>query len=292
VQGNDAYGRGVGEKMLGDTIQLQLETRQKAESIEKVNRPPMGADVSLQNLPAATNPGKITYFNTGANGEKKFFPLYEIKPDIAAISADIQLIQARIGKTAYNDVFQPLLNLRDRMKTQITATETDEIKEESLLPLGPVFGRAYSSLRTRVRRHLAIMARRGLLPPKPPSIQGVPTKIDFVSVLTSARKARSTAAIARAVQFAGVVSGVYPEARFVIDPEEAVREFSGGVGANSKILRSPQQVKKLQQAAAQQQQAAAAMQQTAEGATAAAGLAKTSLAPGNALSALVGGQGG
>lgn len=290
-QGNDAYGRGVGEKMLGDTIQLQLETRQKAESIEKVNRPPMGADVSLQNLPAATSPGKITYFNTGSNGEKKFFPLYEIKPDIAALSADIALIQARIGKTAFNDVFQPMLNLRDRMKTQITATETDEIKEESLLPLGPVFGRVYASLRTRVRRHLSIMARRGMIPPKPASIRGVPTKIDFVSVLTSARKARATGAIARAVQFAGSVSGVYPEARFVIDPDEAIREFTDGVGATSKILRSPQQIKKLQQQEAQQNAAANAMKQTAEGAAAASGLAKTSLAPGNALSALVGGSG-
>ena len=289
TRGNDAYGRGVGENMLGDVIQLQLETRQKAESIEKVNRPPMGADVSLQNLPTSTNPGKITYFNTGASGEKKFFPLFEIRPDIGAITADISLIQERIRKTAYNDVMQPMEDLRDQTKTQITATEIDAIKEERLLPLGPVFGRVYSALRTRVRRHLAIMARRGLIPPKPPSLRGVPTKIDFISMLTAAQKATRTQAIARTFQFAGTISGAYPEAKFALDPVEGIREFNDGVGGSSKIVRSPAQVQQMIQQMDQQNAAAQAMAQTAQGAQAAAALGKTSLAPGNALSALVGG---
>lgn len=291
TQGSEAYGRGVGEDMLGDTIQLQLETRQKAESIEKVNRPPMGADVSLMNQPSSTSPGKITYFNTGTNGEKKFFPLFEIKPDIPALSADITLIQERIARTAFNDVFQPMEDLRNETKTAITATEIDAIKEERLLPLGPVFGRIYGALRGRVKRHLSIMARRGLLPPKPPSLRGVPTKIDFVSMLTAAQKATRTAAIARSVQFAGSLAGEWPQARFLIDPDKAIREFNDGVGATSTILNSPAQVKKLMLQFQQQQQAAAAMEQTKVGVQAAQGLSNTSLAPGNALSALVGGGG-
>jgi len=292
VQGNEAYGRGVGENMLGDVIQLQLETRQKAESIEKVNRPPMGADVSLMNLPSSTNPGKITYFNTGANGEKKFFPLYEVKPDIPAITADIKLIQERIEKTAYVDVMQPMADLRDQTHGQVTATEIDAIKQERLLPLGPVFGRVYGALRLRVKRHLAIMARRGLLPPKPASLQGVPTKIDFISMLTAAQRATSTAAIARSAQFLGSLSGAWPEARLLLDVEKAGRQFNDGVGAPPGIMVSAQQFKKALAAERQQQQAQQALAQTAAGATAAAGLAKTSLAPGNALSALVGGQPG
>jgi hypothetical protein len=292
TQGNDAYGRGVGEYMLPDAISLQLATRQMAESIEKVNRPPMGADVSLQNLPASTNPGKITFFNTGNGGEKKFFPLYEVKPDIPAIANYIRQVQERIQRTAYNDVFQIIQNLRQETKAEITATEVDALREEALLRMGPVIGRVYSSLRKRVRRHLAIMERRGLIPPKPPSLRGIPTKIDFISMLTAAQKATSTAAIARSVQFAGTISGAYPEARFVIDPDEAIREFNAGVGSTSKILRSPQQVKKLQMAFAQQQQAAAAMQQTVAGSQAAGNLGKASLAPGTALSALVGHAGG
>jgi len=291
TQANDAYGRGVGEYMLGDTIQLQLETRQKAESIEKVNRPPMGADVSLQNLPASTNPGKITYFNT-MNGEKKFFPLYEVKPDIPAITADIALIQERIQRTAYNDVFQIIQNLRNETKAEVTATEIDALREEALLRMGPVIGRVYSSLRQRVKRHLAIMGRRGLIPPKPPSLQGVPTKIDFISMLTAAQKATQTQAIARTVQFAGSMSGAWPEAAFMIDPQKTIRDFNSGVGAPSDILNSPQQVKKLMAAAAQKNAQAEAMQATLPGAQAAKALSQASTGPGNALSALVGRPGG
>lgn len=287
TQGNDPYARGVGEYMLGDAIQLQLETRQKAESIEKVNRPPMGADVSLMNLPNSTNPGKITYMNTGSGGEKKFFPLYEIKPDIPAITADIQLIQQRIAQTAYNDIFRMMEDLRDKTRGQVTATEIDALKEERLMRLGPVIGRVYGSLRTRVKRHLAIMDRRGLIPPKPASLRKVPIKIDFVSMLTAAQKATSTAAIARSMQFAGSLSGAWPETKFVMDADKAIREFNDGVGASAQIVRDPNEVKKMLAGAQKDQQMKEMMAQSLPGAKAAQALSQTSLAPGNALSALV-----
>lgn len=289
TQGNEAYGRGIGERMLGDTIQLQLETRQKAESIEKVNRPPMGADVSLQNLPSATSPGKITYFNTGANGEKKFFPLYEVKPDIAAITADIQIIQARIQSTAFKDVFQRLMALRQQlnMKTQLTATEVEQLTEEALARLGPMIFRNYTTMRQRVRRHLAIMGRKGLMPRKPHSLQGVPLNIGFRSLLTRAREAVKTQSIARTTQFAGSIAGEWPEVRFKINAMEAVDKFAEGVGCPADVIRSDDEAKALMNQANREKQMAEAMAQTAVGAKAAQSLSQTSLAPGSALAALV-----
>lgn len=289
---NDAYGRGIGEYMLGDCIQLQLETRQKAESIEKVNRPPMGADVSLQNLPASTNPGKITYMNTGNGGEKKFWSLYEIRPDIPALSADIALIQERIAKTAKNDIFRMMENLRNETKERVTATEIDAIKEEVLMHLGPVIGRIYGTLRQRVKRHFAIMNRRGLIPPKPASLQGVPTNIGLVSTLTRAQRAMRTQNTARTAQFLGVLAGTWPQAKFLLDVEQTGRSFNDDIGGNPKTLVTPQAFKKAVQLAAQQEAQNAAMAQTVAGSQAAAGLAKTTLSPGNALSALVPGGGG
>ena len=289
TQGNEAYGRGVGENMLGDTIQLQIETRQKAEAIEKVNRPPMGADVALMNLPTSTNPGKITYMNTAQGGEKKFFPLYEIRPDIPAMTADIKILQERIAKTAYNDIFQMLMNLRQNMqlKADITATEVDQLTQEALMRLGPMMGRTYAGLRQRVRRHLAIMQRRGLLPVKPASLRGVPIRIEFVSMLTEARRAVKTQAIAKTVQFAGSLSGAWPEAKFVIDADEAIRGFADGVGASQNIIRTNDQVQAMVQRAQQDQKQQALMAQTLPGAQAAKALSETRMDPGSALSALV-----
>jgi len=157
-----------------------------------------------------------------------------------------------------------------------------------LMQLGPVIGRVYGALRQRVRRHLGIMARRGLMPRKPQSLRGVPLKVEFISMLTQARRATQVAAIARSVQFTGSMVGAWPEARFAIDPEIASREFNDGVGATAKIMRSPRDIKRLIQQEAQKAQAAQVSALTTQGAEAASSLSKTSLAPGNALSALVG----
>ena len=64
------------------------------------------------------------------------------------------------------------------------------------------------------------------------------------------------------------------------------------MGSTSKILRSPQQVKKLQADFAKQTAQAQAMAQTAAGAQAAGALGKASVGPGTALGALVGAPGG
>ena len=82
----------------------------------------------------------------------------------------------------------------------------------------------------------------------------------------------------------------WPEARFKINPEAAVQQFNEGVGATSKIMRTDREVKKLIQAEQQKTQAAQTLALTQQAAQAGQVMSKTSLAPGNALSALVGPQ--
>jgi head-to-tail connecting protein len=291
-RGNEAYGRGPGERALGDTIQLQLETRQKAEGIEKVNRPPMGADHTLQFLPNATSPGKITYMNTKDGGEKKFFPLFEVKPDLPAISADIKLVQDRIARTFYNDVFQVLMTLRQQLqlKADLTTVEIDQLTQEVLMRIGPMIWAVYGSLRHRVRRHMGIMVRRGLAPRRPDSLRNVPMKIEFVSLLTEAKRRVETQATAKVVQFAGAASGAWPEAKFKVKIGSAIEDFAEGVGAKSNLLRTDQEVQALIQEEKRNQALQQAAEQTLPGARAAEALSRTSLAPGSALGALVGQQ--
>ena len=163
-----------------------------AESIEKVNRPPMGADVSAcQNLPSSTNPGKITFFNVGINGQQKFWPLYQINPDIAAIGKYIEGLQERIAKTAKNDIFRFMQNLREQTKSDLSTVEIDTLKEEAFAQLGPVIGRVYGTMRqpsapppldhAPARAHSRPSRRR--------RSGSVPLKIDFISILTMAQKA-------------------------------------------------------------------------------------------------------
>src|SRR6185437_3468566 len=48
---NDAYGRSPGMDALPDQKQLQLESRRKAQAIDKMVNPPLIADVQLKNQP-------------------------------------------------------------------------------------------------------------------------------------------------------------------------------------------------------------------------------------------------
>ena len=56
---NDPYGRSPCMDALGDSKQVQQETRRKAEFIEKGVRPPMGANPELKNEPSSIVPGKM-----------------------------------------------------------------------------------------------------------------------------------------------------------------------------------------------------------------------------------------
>ena len=80
------------------------------------------------------------------------------------ITADIEVIQERLARTAYNDIFRMMESLREQTKSGINPVEIDALREEALMRMGPVIGRVYGTLRTRVLRHLSIMARRRLLP--------------------------------------------------------------------------------------------------------------------------------
>ena len=51
----------------------------KAEAIEKMVRPPMGADPELKNERSSIPIGHITYVDTEHN-KKGFWPLFEVKP--------------------------------------------------------------------------------------------------------------------------------------------------------------------------------------------------------------------
>jgi hypothetical protein len=285
---NDAYAKGPGSDALGAAIQLQLETARKAEALEKVVRPPMGADATLLNQPTSTRPDGITYLNT-RDGKPTFYPLYEVSPNIVtAITADIVPIQEQVGRIFFNNLFRMIESLRSEVHGQVTATEIDALKAEQLMQLGPVISRVLDTIRTRVRRQLAIMGRAGLIPKKPQSLLNIPLKIEFISMLTQAQRAASTAAIERAFAFAQSIAPVYPTASFNLDGDEAVREYAELHGVPARIIRAPAAVVKLQKQAEAQQQAQQMAQVASAGVEGAKALGSANIGPGTALGALVG----
>lgn len=299
TQSNDAYGRSPGMDVLPDVMQLQVMTKRMAEAIEKQVRPPLIGEMSLKNKPTSTLPGHLTYVTDIGPG-KGVRPIYEVNPDVNAMSLNIQAIEKRIQMGLFNDLF---LMLEQKVEEEMTAYEVAQKIQEKLQVLGPVIeGLLAESLKPKLKRIFNILKRRGMIDPPPASLQGIPLDIEFVSMLALAQKGAATGGIERLMQLLGSVSAIYPQAKDNVNVDALIREFNDLLGNPQKILYGPDEV--VQQRAAlakqaQQQQQMAAMSQMAEAAgkaaPAAAVLQQTpTQGGGNVLGSLLGGssQGG
>ena len=297
VQSNDAYGRSPGMDVLPDVMQLQVMTRRKAEAIEKQVRPPLVAEMSLKNQPSSGLPGHVTYVSEMGAG-KGMRPIFEVQPDLQYMSADILAIEQRIKVGLFNDLF---LMLEQAPNAKMTAYEVAQKMQEKLQVLGPVIESLISeSLKPKLKRIYGILNRKGMLPPLPDSLKGVPLTVQFVSILALAQKAAATGGLERIIGIVGNMFGVYPEVKYILDPDAYLREFNELLGNPQKILRGADQVQALKQAdqqkAAQQQAMAGADHATqiaGQGAQVGQLLANTDVGGGtSALSAILGTGGG
>lgn len=298
-QSNDAYGRSVGMDVLPDVIQLQVETRRKAEALEKNVRPPLIADMSMKNQPSSQLPGSVTYVPQ-INGGVGMRSLYDRDFAIADITNDLSMLQARIKMGFFNDVFMALSNNATLPDAKITAYQAAAITQERMQVLGPVIESKLENLRQKLRRIYSIMERRGMFSPKPQSLRGVPLTINFVSVLALAQKAAALGGVERLVALIGNLAAEYPDAKDNLDADALINLTNSLLGNPDRILRGPEQVAQMRQQRQQQQamqhnaQMAESMANTAStGAQAAQTLASTQIGGANsALNLMMGGTSG
>src|SRR6516162_7826387 len=290
---NDAYGRSPGMDALPDIKQLQQEVRRKAQAIDKTVNPPMVADIQLKNQPASLLPGGVTYVTGLASGAGKvgFAPAYTINPDIRGMVEDLNEVRERIKETFFNNLFQTISQFETR--SNVSATEIDARRAESLVMLGPVLERIeYELLSPIVERVFAIMSRAGILPPAPPAVQGQPINVEFVSMLATSQAAAATGGIERLLQIAGGLVAVDPAVMDNIDVDYALDKYSALMNNDPKIIRSPQELAQIRQQRAQDQAAQQQAQQADQAQKlAAAGqtLSQTDVGGGqNALQAMTG----
>lgn len=296
IQSNDAYGRSPGMDVLPDVMQLQVMTRRMAEAIEKQVRPPLIGSMELKNKPTSTLPGHLTYVTEMGPG-KGIRPIYEVNPDVRAMAENIQSIERRIQAGLFNDLF---LMLEQKVNEEMTAYEVAQKIQEKLQVLGPVIESLLSeSLKPKLKRIFNILKRKGMIDPPPPSLQGIPLDIEFVSMLALAQKGAATGGIERLMGILGNMAAFYPQALDVVNVDSVVREYNDLLGNPQKILFGPNEVAAQRQAKeqqAQQQQQMNQMSQMAEaaGKAAPAGKVLSDASAGNGQSVLASmlGQGG
>lgn len=285
--GNDAYGRSPGMDVLPDVMQLQQETARKAEAIEKLVRPPVVADAQLKNQPSSTLPGGVTFVASLGSGTG-MRAVYQVEPKLAEMMEDLKEIQLRIQQGFFNDIFMMI----SQATGDETAYEIAKKYEEKLQVLGPIIERQQNEGHSpAIRRIYRICERKGLIPPLPKSLHGIPLGIEYISIIAVAQKATATAAMERLAQMTGSLAAApaFSDVTDNLDIDEFWDEYRDLLAVNAKVQRSKEAVQALRQQRARAQQQAQQQQATMAAVQGAATLSKTDVGGGvNALQAMIG----
>ena len=286
---NDPYGRSPAMDGLGDQKQLQLESKRKAQAIDKMVNPPLVADIQLKNQPASLLPGGMTYISgMAASGKAGIASVYDTKFPIAEITEDLNEVRDRLKRVFFNDLFQTASQYETR--SNVTTFEWDMRKSESMVMLGPVIERIDNEgLAVVHERAFAIAARAGILPPPPPEIAGQEITIKFVSMLAQAQSAAEAAGIERVFGMAGNIVGVKPDIMDNIDTDYGLEKYSSLLNNDPKLIRSPEALAAIRQQRAQAEQQAAQAEIAQKLAAGAKTLSETQVGGGmNALQGVLG----
>lgn len=282
---NDTYGTSPSMDALPEIKQLQLETKQKGQAVDKLIKPPIVADAMLRSNPMSLLPGGVTYVPSSSQVGAK--PLYTVNPPLQAMTEDIREIQIRIKQIYFNDLFRNISSL----DTVRSAAEIYERKSEDLLQLGAIYSRFENeALNPAILRVFGIMRRKNLLPEPPPGLDVGSIKIHYTSLFAEAQRAATTGSIERWMQVIGQMGAAVPEVLRIPDYNALLRVYARRLSVPAVVLRSPEEV---QAELAQEKQLVQAQQGALVGnelTQAARNLSQTDVGGGQtALAAMLGG---
>lgn len=284
VNGEDVYASSCpGMLALGQVKALQKEQIRKAQLIDKATNPPMVAPTSLKNQRVSLLPGDVTYLDV-ISGQDGLKPAYLVNPNTGDLLNDIQDIRQTINSAYFVDLFMMLQNINTR---SMPVEAVIEMKEEKLLMLGPVLERLNDEcLNPLIDRTFSIMVRKNMLPPPPDVLQGMPLRIEYISVMAQAQKSIGVSSLAQTVSFIGQLAQFKPESLDKLDVDQAIDAFAEMSGVSPTVIVPAEQVQGIREERAKQIQQQQAMQMGMAAAQGAKTLSETQTSDPSALTAL------
>jgi hypothetical protein len=299
----DVWGWAPSMDCLGDARALQLQQKRKAQAIDKQIDPPLIGDPMLKQQRVSMLPGDVTYVQNSQNtvGLK---PVYEVKPDLGGLLADIQETRQRVLDGMYTPIFkmfEALGNSPDRTAAEIYARKEEKLQELGPVVyavnnelLGPSIQTVFDALVSRSKAAWLTGFGTMLIPPPPKALHGGALQIEYVSVVAQAMQLANVQGINTLADFAMKVSPVRPEIFDKINLDRSVEELGNALGVPASTIVSDDQVAQIrqqrQQQQEQQQQAEQQAQMLATGAKAAKDLSQTPVGDRSALEHLTGTQ--
>ncbi len=296
------YGKGLGEKALGDIKELYKLEDQELRGIVMEQEPPIWAPASLKGR-VNEYPGGVTYLDTLSPADGA--PLGRLfEPNPAALQyteAKIQAVMGRIDKIFCTHLFAVMMNISSSSAKAMTATEVQELASEKVTLLGPVLTRMDRDFLTPlVTGALAILVEDGFVggedEPIPEEVATGETGVNcrYVSSLhtemAAAVKMRGTL---RMLDVVGMVAQAKPEVVDKIDGDQIIDEVSAVYPNTGRFVLDDRRVAELRAArsrsAEEGRRQAALLEMSKTAGTQAKALAETPVGNGSALDALVGG---
>ncbi|WP_297229163.1 portal protein [uncultured Desulfovibrio sp.] len=271
------YGTGPGDDALSDIRQIDKMERDKLVGLAKLVSPPVAAPIQYKDA-VCLHPHAVNY--VASNDAIR--PIIDLAPWASAfqyLQAEVQNVAGRIEDELLASVFAsvPL----DQRPRDMSATEFLERKREALQQLGPVMSAYEPNVLTPLLWRVAgMLDRKGVMPPPPESLLGMPLamKIDFVSPIANALRQTGAETTRALVQDVLALAQADPQALDKLDIDQAVDELATGLGAPGKVIRADADVLAIRQQRAQAQAAQSenmAMQQAVQMAQGIAQTAKT-----------------
>ncbi|MEZ6853869.1 portal protein [Halodesulfovibrio aestuarii] len=244
VTGMDTYGYSPAMDVMPDVKMLQEMAKSQLLAVHKVVNPPMrvpaGYKQRLNLIPGAQN-----FVNS--TQQDAVSPLYQINPDIQAVSYKIDDVRRGIREGFFNDLF---LMFTGEDRSNITATEVLERSQEKMVMLGPVIERHQTEiLDPLLARMLGVLQRSGRMPDAPQELEGRALQVEYVSVLAQAQKLAGSNAIRQLTEQVGRMAAVAPSVLDKLDFDQCVDELASTSGVPARILRSDEDVAARREAA-------------------------------------------
>ncbi len=283
VTGADVYATDCpGMAAIGDIKQVQHGERRISQAIDKMVNPPMTGTSDLKTAKSSIISGDITWIDDAARSV--FRPTHEVRIDLSHVEQKQAQVRARIQRAFFEDLF---LMLAQSDRSQFTATEILERKEEKLLALGPVLEQLNQDfLDPLIDAQFFLMSQQGLIPPPPPELQGQSLKVEYISIMAQAQKMVGIGGLDRLLQVSTQILQVNPGSAAKIDFDQIIDEYGEALGTSPRVIRTDEQVQAIRQQQADAQNAQSKIDMLSKGSEIAKNLAQSPMGDSNALSRL------
>jgi len=268
----EIYGRSPAMTCLPDIKMINQMSKVVIKGAQKAVDPPLMVPDDGFMLPLKTSPSSLIFYQQGTE------PIVPLE-NRARIDIGLDMMEQRRDHIIKSFFVDWLLQQKNR--TEMTATEVMDRREEKLRMMAPMIGRLESELLGRIiSRSFELLRTNQMIPTPPPIIQGAGLSLSYSSPASTAQMSGKSVAIQKFLEDLVPMAQVDPSVMDKINLDEFVKVMAELRDVTRRIIRPDKEVAQMRQGRQEQEM----MMQQAEMAKPMAGSIKD-LAQAQALTA-------